>query len=72
MIRILVDSSADYELPELKDMEFIPITVTLDEKDYRDGLDLNKNQLYEMLDGTTFFQRQHSHLRQNLQISLKM
>ena len=55
MIRILVDSSADYELPELKDMEFIPITVTLDEKDYRDGLDLNKNQLYEMLDGTDLF-----------------
>lgn len=55
MIRILVDSSADYELPELKDMEFIPITVTLDEKEYRDGLDLNKNQLYEMLDGTDLF-----------------
>ncbi len=57
MIRILVDSSADFELHELegKNMEFVPITVNFDEKDYRDGIDLNKNQLYEMLTGSGLF-----------------
>lgn len=57
MIRILVDSSADFELHELegKNMEFVPITVNFDEKDYRDGLDLHKNQLYEMLTGSDLF-----------------
>lgn len=55
MIKLLVDSSSDYELSELKNMEFVPITVTLGEEHYRDGIDLNKNQLYEMMQGTELF-----------------
>ena len=55
MIRILVDSSADFELCELKHMDFVPLTVSLNETDYKDAIDLNKNQLYEMLSGTELF-----------------
>lgn len=55
MIKLLVDSSSDYELSELKNMEFVPITVTLGEEHYRDGIDLNKNQLYEMMQETELF-----------------
>lgn len=55
MIRLLVDSSSDFELSELKDMDFVPITVSLGEKNYRDGIDLNKDQLYEMLQDTDQF-----------------
>lgn len=55
MIRILVDSSADYDLSELKKMEFVPLTVTLGETNFKDGLELNKNQLYEMLSDSDIF-----------------
>ncbi|MBQ8558515.1 MAG: DegV family protein [Tyzzerella sp.] len=57
MIRILVDSSSDFELNELtnKNMDFVPLTITLEENHYQDGIDLNKNQLYEMLSGSDIF-----------------
>ena len=57
MIRILVDSSADFEMHEIKElkMDFIPISVTLGEENYKDGVDLNKDKLYEMLAGTELF-----------------
>lgn len=55
MIKLLVDSSSDFELSESKSMEFVPITVTLGEKDYRDGIDLNKDKLYEMMQETKLF-----------------
>lgn len=51
MIRILVDSSADYSASELKklNMELVPITITLGDKTYRDGIDITKDELYNML-----------------------
>lgn len=51
MIRILVDSSADYSASELKElnMELVPITITFGGKSYRDGIDIEKNELYQML-----------------------
>lgn len=57
MIRILVDSSSDFELNELEklNMNFVPLTITLDENNYKDGLDLDKNRLYEMLSETASF-----------------
>lgn len=55
MIKILIDSSSDFELSELKNMEFVPITITLGEKEYRDGIDLNKDNLYEMMEETKLF-----------------
>ena len=57
MIRILVDSSADFEMNEIKEMNmaFVPISVTLGDDNYRDGIDLDKDKLYEMLAGTELF-----------------
>lgn len=57
MIRILVDSSSDFELNELAkwNMDFVPLTITLGENNYQDGIDLNKDQLYEMLSSDDIF-----------------
>ena len=51
MIRFLVDSSSDYSLEEIKEkqLEFIPISVTIDDKTYLDGMELEKNRFYELL-----------------------
>lgn len=51
MIRILVDSSSDYTNQELKElnMELVPITITIGGKSYRDGIDITKDELYNML-----------------------
>lgn len=51
MIRFLLDSSADYSASELKElnMELVPITITIGGKSYRDGIDISKDELYEML-----------------------
>ncbi|MBQ7924881.1 MAG: DegV family protein [Lachnospiraceae bacterium] len=51
MLRILVDSAADY-LPAdaaLRNIEFIPLTVTMDEISYQDGIDLTPDEYYEKL-----------------------
>ena len=57
MIRILVDSSADYTAQELEklNMELVPITITLGDKSYRDGIDITKDELYQMLLDTEEF-----------------
>lgn len=51
MIRILVDSSSDYPMKEImeKHLEFIPITITMNDKEYVDGIDLEKNDFFELL-----------------------
>lgn len=51
MIRIIVDSSADYLKEELeaKHMELVSLTINLDEKSYLDGVDITRDQLYEWL-----------------------
>lgn len=51
MIRILVDSSADYAAQELEqlNMELVPITITLGDKSYRDGIDITKDEFYQIL-----------------------
>lgn len=57
MIKILVDSSSDYEIKEIKEkgLEFIPISITIGEKDYSDGVDFEKNQFYELLKNSSDF-----------------
>lgn len=57
MVRILVDSSSDYSLDEVKqkNMEFVPITVTIGEKSYVDGVDLERNTFYELLEASGEF-----------------
>ena len=57
MIRILVDSSADYSLKELeeKNIELIPLSVTLDDTTYLDTVELERNHFYELLESTGSF-----------------
>ncbi len=57
MIKILVDSSSDYEPEEIKEknFEFIPISITIGETDYIDGISLKKNEFYEILENTQDF-----------------
>lgn len=57
MIRILVDSSSDYTLEEIKQkhMEYVPITVSLDGENYRDGIDATRGEMYaKLLSGKDF------------------
>lgn len=51
MIRIIVDSSADYTCDEIKEkqMTLVSLNVNLDEKNYLDGVDITRDQLYEWL-----------------------
>lgn len=51
MIRIIVDSSADYQTEELQaqNIELVPITVTIGDWSYLDGIDLERNTFYEIL-----------------------
>ncbi len=51
MIRIIVDSSADFQAEELQaqSIELVPITVTIGERSYLDGIDLKRDSFYEML-----------------------
>ena len=45
MIRIIVDSSADFQAKELqaKQIELVPITVTIGDRSYLDGIDLKRD-----------------------------
>ena len=51
MIRILVDSSADFTTEELKErnLELISIAINIGEKSYRDGIDITRDELYDLL-----------------------
>lgn len=51
MIRILVDSSADYTLQELdeRNLTLTPLNVLINEKNYLDTIELTPNDFYEML-----------------------
>lgn len=51
MIRIIVDSSADFQAKELqaKQIELVPITVTIGDRSYLDGIDLKRDTFYEIL-----------------------
>ena len=51
MIRLVVDSSADYTTAELeeKNIELVPLNVVLNDNTYQDGVTLERNQFYELL-----------------------
>lgn len=57
MIRIVVDSSSDYTKKEIadRDITMIPLQITLNDKHYYDGIDLEKDEFYTMLMGTKEF-----------------
>ncbi len=51
MIRILVDSSTDFTMEEVKNKNLyhVPLTISLNGKDYLSGEDLTPDQFYELL-----------------------
>lgn len=56
-VRILTDSSSDYEQNEIKekDILFVPIMVSFDEEHYYDGVDIDKDTFYDKLLNTDIF-----------------
>lgn len=57
MIRILLDSSADYSAQEAKEhgLELVSINITLGGKNYLDGVDITKDEFFELLTSTEEF-----------------
>lgn len=57
MIRILVDSASDYQMQELKEkhIELVPLSVNIGENAYIDGVNLERDQFYEILQETGEF-----------------
>lgn len=51
MIRILVDSASDYMIEEAKkeNLEFVPLTVMLNDVTYKSGIELEHDEFYEKL-----------------------
>ena len=51
MIRILLDSSADFSAQEVKErnLELVPINILLNGKNYLDGIDITKDEFYTLL-----------------------
>ena len=50
-IKIICDSLCDLEKEELEkyDIECVPLTVILNDKEYRDGIDISKDEYYKIL-----------------------
>lgn len=58
MIRLLVDSSADFSKAEIaeKELLLVPLQVTIKDKNYLDGIDIFANDFYEkMINSNDFF-----------------
>lgn len=51
MIRLVVDSSADYTLQEINErkLDLVPLTVMINDKSYLDTVELDRNDFYEIL-----------------------
>ena len=55
MIRILVDSSSDILVDNQENVTVVPLSITLDNKTYLDGVELGHDQFYDMLVKTEDF-----------------
>lgn len=57
MLRILVDSSSDYSKEELKEknIDLVPIQVTIGDRSYLDGINISRDDFYQLLDSTGEF-----------------
>lgn len=49
-IRIVTDSASDIEQGEFQNVCVLPMTITIDGKSYRDGVDLSKDEFYQLLE----------------------
>ena len=56
MIKIMVDSSSDCRNREIYDY-FVPISVNIDGKDYKDGINLDNDMFYNLLNSAKDFPR---------------
>ncbi len=50
-IRLIIDSASEYTLDEAnkKGLDFVPLILNLDDKSYKDGIDLSKDEFYDYL-----------------------
>ena len=57
MIQFVVDSSADYQMDELteKGLKLVPLPITLAGETYVDGINLGRDQFYQMMEETGAF-----------------
>ena len=57
MIRIVVDSASDYCQEDLKakQIDLIPISITIGENEYMDGVNLQRDELYQIMESTGEF-----------------
>lgn len=55
MIRIMVDSASDCRKEDGLDVRIVPIAITLDGKQYYDGVDLDRDTFYKLLTSTSDF-----------------
>ena len=55
MIHLLLDSASDVVPPEKDGYAFVPILISLGGREYRDGIDLDKDRFYELLTGSEEF-----------------
>lgn len=51
-IRIITDSASDIEQNEMENVTVLPLTVTFDGKSYQDGIDIDKNDFYNILENS--------------------
>ena len=63
MIRLLVDSSADFSKAEIEEKKllFVPLQVTIEDKNYLDGIDIFTNEFYEKMIATDGFFKVNHH-----------
>lgn len=56
MIKIITDSAADYAQNNNKDiLEIVPLTIQIDGKTYKDGVDLKAKEFYDLLESSDSF-----------------
>lgn len=57
MIKLLVDSASDFTKSELdnRNIEFVPIGITIDNKNYLDGINLTKDDFYDKIQKSSEF-----------------
>lgn len=55
MIRICVDSASDISINNSEDILVVPLSITLNDKTYLDGIDIQHNEFYELLINTDDF-----------------
>ena len=51
-IRIITDSASDIEQNTMTNVEVVPLKVTIGDVTYRDGVDMTKDEFYEMLESS--------------------